>query len=437
MRERFRVSNVLARSVTLGLSMFSAMGWAQNFVVSQYFLNDTQVFSPTGTRLCLFGTTTATERFYSIAFNSKGEMFVAGSRSDNIRKFSPTGKDLGDFAKTTFAAESLAVDSAGNVYVGGDGAFVDKYAPDGTYLGHFITTTYGDGNNVIIGPDGMFYLSNFDSGVVRRFTPEGVDQGVVASGLSAGQGTAINSSGELFVAERGQYGNHLHRIHKFDSSGMDLGTFGADILSDPLMMVMGPNDVLYVADYGSTAIRIFSSSGTYLGDFAKNLSAPSSVVIQPVAFENVAPGSVTLNLGKVGSGSLASLAADDGNPLNLCKAFVPNQLSPFVRYVVAGQTSLIGPKSLTFRVRSRMVHAGSYQQTLRLYNFAAASYDESRTDPLTLGIQYFDLMATGEISRYFGSGGILQSQIEIKQIGFAATSVPCASFEFVNWNVSQ
>jgi hypothetical protein len=111
-----------------------------------------------------------------------------------------------------------------------------------------------------------------------------------SSGSGNGQfgsphGIALNSSGEVYVADDG---DHNDRIQKFDSSGAFLAKFGSygfdnGQFSSPWGLATDSSDNIYVADVDSQRIQKFSSSGAFLakwgsqGSGAGQFSTPLGV----------------------------------------------------------------------------------------------------------------------------------------------------------------
>jgi DNA-binding beta-propeller fold protein YncE len=98
-----------------------------------------------------------------LAFDTAGNLYVANELSNAVRRFSPTGVDLGDFASTgLFQPFGLAFDTTGNLYV-------SNFA--------------------------------FVGGSVRRFSPTGLDLGIFASaGLDRPEHIAFDAAGNLYVS---------------------------------------------------------------------------------------------------------------------------------------------------------------------------------------------------------------------------------------------
>lgn len=176
-------------------------------------------------------------------------------------------------------------------------------------------------------------------------------------------------------------------------------------------------------------VQFVKTSGSQINiDDVKIFSADS---------ETVPPSNLSLSFGKISTGSVASLETADNTPLVVCKFIVPNQTSPFVQFAVTGNTTLTSQKALRFRIKSAMATNGSFTQTLRLFNFVTNAYEESRTDTINTGYQYTDLVATGDVSRYVGTAGALQSQVQIRQVGPSASTKPCVNFDYAAWDVTQ
>ena len=110
-------------------------------------------------------------------------LLVANQTANTIREFSPTGKDLGDFASTGLNGPTgLAVDKHGNLYVSNiDGNTIREFSPTGRDLGDFASTGLNTPAGLAFDRDGNLLVSNRGDGTIRKFSPSGVDLGYFAT----------------------------------------------------------------------------------------------------------------------------------------------------------------------------------------------------------------------------------------------------------------
>ena len=126
----------LAPTIATGLLFLASLAQADNFFVANTGVNSITKYDDNG------GVAPFTSEFVNgpngLALDSSGNLYVT-TNSNVIRKFSPSGVDLGVFASTGINfAMGLAFDSKGNLYVANNGgSTIQKFAPDGTDLGIF------------------------------------------------------------------------------------------------------------------------------------------------------------------------------------------------------------------------------------------------------------------------------------------------------------
>jgi hypothetical protein len=99
---------------------------------------------------------------------------------------------------------------------------------------------------------------------VHRFDASGADLGAfVSSGFSNfPTGLAFDASGNLFASDYNPGGGGS--IHKFSPTGVDLGIFGGGV-DRPFGLAFDAGGNLNVAAFGSSQIRKYDSTGTFLG----------------------------------------------------------------------------------------------------------------------------------------------------------------------------
>ena len=201
---------------------------------------------------CLDGTGTTAQFNYptGIAVDSAGNVYVADQANHRIRKITPTGEVTtlaGSTQGYAYSAElaakfneprSVAVDSAGNVYVADSfNNCIRKVSPTGV-----VTTLAGSAkgyaddtgaaakfafpSGVAVDRDGNVYVADTYNHRIRKVTPAGVvttlagsipgyaDGTGAAAQFNQPSGVAVDSDGNVYVADAGN-----HRIRKITPAG--------------------------------------------------------------------------------------------------------------------------------------------------------------------------------------------------------------------------
>jgi sugar lactone lactonase YvrE len=136
-----------------------------------------------------------------MAVDSAGNLYVGDYYSDTIRKLTPVGTN---WAVTTLAGEGgnpgsangspgqfdypigVAVDTNGNVYVADTGnAAIRKVTPVGVVT--TVSKDFSGPTGVAVGPDGNVYVVDYFSDTIRKMTPAGAV--TLVAGLSGTPGT--------------------------------------------------------------------------------------------------------------------------------------------------------------------------------------------------------------------------------------------------------
>ena len=187
---------------------------------------------------------------YSLAVDSAGNLYVPNGLDDTVSKVTPAGV-VSTFASGFSGPLGLAFDAAGNLYVvnGGDGT-VSKVSPTGV-----VTLSFASGFNfpggIAVDPAGNLYVDNTDAGTVSKVSPTGVVT-PFAFGLIAPFGLAFHA-GNLFVANTG--GNTVSEVTPAGvvstfAAGLDFPTGLAFDSTGNLYVGLGNNTVSQVTPAG-------------------------------------------------------------------------------------------------------------------------------------------------------------------------------------------
>ena len=136
-----------------------------------------------------------------------------------------------------------------------------------------IYTAFGEGT--AFDADGNLLAVARAEGEIRKFSPpfSSTNTGTVfASGLAFAFGIAINSSGEVFVADEG-----TGTIQRFSSTGASLGTFVSG-LTFPAFMEFDEDDNLYVVDNSAGQILKIAPDAT-ITTIATALGSPVGLAL--------------------------------------------------------------------------------------------------------------------------------------------------------------
>jgi sugar lactone lactonase YvrE len=248
----------------------------------------------------------------SVVVDGSGNVYVADSGDDTIRKITPSGvtSTLAGSVLVTGSADGtgisarfnnpsgIGIDGSGNLYVGDTGNnTIRKITPAGvvtTFAGTAGTAGSADGtgaaaqfNNpasIAVDGSGNVYVSDQINSTVRKITPAGVvttlagTPGVPGSTDATGtvarfrtpSGLAVDSSGNVYVADSGNF-----TVRKITSAGVVTtlaggvalhgsadGTGTAARFYAPEGVAVDSGGNVYVTDAGNDTIRKVTSGGT-------------------------------------------------------------------------------------------------------------------------------------------------------------------------------
>ncbi len=251
------------------------------------------------------GTGTSAQFFcpYDVAIDSANNLYVADACNHRIRKISPSavvttlaGSGVNGYADGTgtsaqfWGPDGVAVDSAGNVYVGDtSNGRLRKITPAGvvTTLAGSGAWGYADGNGtnaqftdlggVAVDSAGNVYVADSSNGSIRKVTSSGNVTTLAGSGVdyeyADGTGAdarfydaadvAVDSAGNVYVAD-----TYNCRIRKITPSGVVTTVAGAGdcsyadgaVLSaqfnSPFGIAVDSSGTIYVGDTSNNRIRV-------------------------------------------------------------------------------------------------------------------------------------------------------------------------------------
>ncbi|HEX6986953.1 MAG TPA: IPT/TIG domain-containing protein, partial [Planctomycetaceae bacterium] len=285
-----------------------------------------------------------------MAYDSKGNLYIADSENHRIRKISADGTVTtvagnalpgfsGDGGPATTAElnrpSGVAVDADGNLYIADTGnnriRMVLSSGRIGTLAGNGNTAFFGDGGSsleaalnrpqgVAVGPDGI-YVADTGNRRIRRIVSAIID--TVAEGLTAPTGVLVDDSLTIWAADPGN-----GTIRGFQKGGAVTVSFpGARGLAiDPsgAVFASGLDSVIKIGNDGSSSIVAGSGQCCYTGDGGP---AAAARLNRPWGLAADAGGNLFI--------------ADTGN--NAIRVLTATASTFFVRSVANGASNQAGP----------------------------------------------------------------------------------------------
>ena len=223
-----------------------------------------------------------------MAVDAAGNLYIADAANQRVRKISPSGTITtvagsgisngysGDGGPAISAQlnypSGVAVDSAGDLYIADTGnQRIRKVSPFGV-----ITTVVQTGARALAvdRTDNLYYFA--DGAGVRRVSPSGIITTVTSASFNVPYAVAVDSAGNLYVAEIGTVADAPnYRVRKVSPDGSitvvagdgtagysgDGGPAASAQLNGPVGLAVDTADNLYIADSFSGRIRMVSPSG--------------------------------------------------------------------------------------------------------------------------------------------------------------------------------
>jgi sugar lactone lactonase YvrE len=234
-------------------------------------------------------------------------VYISDENTNNIYRYDSDGTYLGVFAVGPKGASGMALDSSGNLYVAGSFSnTIEKFSPTGVDLGVFSTVGLNNPIDIKFGPDGNLYASNFfGGGHIEQIAPNGTATPFGNAGTNR-HGLAFDSSGNLYASDYG-----ANNITEFAPNG-SATSFAASNLHGPTGLAFDTVGNLYVANAGTNNVVEFSPNGTYLGVFASTgLAGPAGMAFDGAGNLYVANGNKVSEYSPAGSylGAFANVGA--------------------------------------------------------------------------------------------------------------------------------
>ncbi len=290
----------------------------------------------------------------SVAIDSFGNLYIADSGNNEIRKITPGGI-IAPFSTELSDPEGVAMDANGMVYIADTGNNqVLQITPSG---GTIKLATASKPVALVVDAAGNVFVS--ESARVLKIAPNGAVS-VVADGLNAPAGLAFTSAGDLLIAETGA--NRIQRLTSAGSLTPVAGTGAAGFsgeggaaiaaqLDSPSGLLVASDGTIWIADQGNNRIRTLSALEA-IGEVATPISVVSAATMLPGA---IAPGEIMTIFGS-GFDPAQTQVLFDGKAATIfytsptqVNALAPASLSPNsttdLRIVVKG--AAIGEASLS------------------------------------------------------------------------------------------
>ncbi|MFI5185178.1 MAG: NHL repeat-containing protein [Chitinophagales bacterium] len=252
------------------------------------------------------GTAASFSNLMGITTDAQGNIYVADSHNNLIRKISPDGivktfagsgavgsTDGPGIAASFFNPGGVAADKNGNVYVADThNSLIRKISPDG-----IVTTIAGKRENSFIRGDssarfdnpsgiavdvnGNVYVADWANNLIRKISPAGKVTNLAGSGLPGSKdgigssasfylpwGIAVDTANNVYVAD--SYNNMIRKINpagvvttlagkKAKGSANGIGAEAS--FFHPAGIALDKQDNVYVADMGNNKIRRISPDG--------------------------------------------------------------------------------------------------------------------------------------------------------------------------------
>ena len=152
---------------------------------------------------------------------------------------------------------SVAVDVAGNVYIGdaSDGQ-LEEWNAATQNLSTLASLGLGSSAGLAVGASGNVYIAAYDNNTIEEWSPSsGMLSTLVSSGLSGPQGVAVDALGNVYVADAGN-----NAIKEWRAATGEVRTLVSSGLDDPTSVAVDGVGNVYIADTNNSAIKEWNAS---------------------------------------------------------------------------------------------------------------------------------------------------------------------------------
>jgi len=379
-----------------------------------------------------------------LAVDSAGNVYLSDQQNQVIRKISTSGIITtyagngspgysGDGGQATKAMLSypgaIAFDKSDNLYIADGTDRVRKVTPAGiisTYAGNGNVVYSGDGvqatTTAVVGPAGLafnaagdLYISEGADSRVRKVTPDGIISTVAgqtkrtrgfsgdggpatAATLTSPQGLAVDSSGNLYIADTGN-----SRVRKVDASGIITTIAGIDGNASTPIGDGGPATSAFLGvdsevdlDPSGNLLILSSAAGVVR---VRKITASAGLV--------AAPASLSLSYGIGGATPAAQTVA-----ISSSGAAASFTATTSASWLTVTPKSGSTPGSLTISVNPAGMAGGTYQGAVTVTPSGGLA-------PLTFSVT---LTVTGAGAPSFTTSGVFNA------LGYQTTLAPGAVF---------
>ncbi|MBN1814531.1 MAG: TIGR03663 family protein [Anaerolineae bacterium] len=153
---------------------------------------------------------------------------------------------------------------------------------------------FNNPRGITIGPDGFLYVADTSNHRIQKFTLDGVHIASWSQNFAEPWDVDVASDGSIYVADTWN-----HRIQRLDADGNPLtawgafgqytdgGNVGQGAFYGPRGIVIGPDNMVYVADTGNKRVQVFGPDGQFIrqwgggGALAGYLDEPVGIDLGP------------------------------------------------------------------------------------------------------------------------------------------------------------